>query len=267
MCGIFGFVVDNSTGFGNTSRNVGDLLSDALDTLAIESQSRGSDASGVAVVTKDFDIGMLKMPMKASEFVKTSEYSEFKEKYLSDKTRILIGHTRAETKGTYRNNFNNHPIHSGNVIGVHNGVIMNDEDLWKNPGDVKQRRGTVDSEVIFHLVDLLTKQADDEIEKGIYRTSVRLNGSFACACFHMQKPKYLWLFTKGNPIFTYLPEALGFRMFASEISIVKKALESVTLGVVINRIYRVRNSSGLRIDASTGKVKEIPLHTKSSIML
>jgi hypothetical protein len=80
--------------------------------------------------------------------------------------------------------------------------------------------------------------------------------------FHMQKPKYLWLFAKANPIFTYLPEALGIRVFASELAILKKALMAANLGTVTERIHRVRNNSGLRIDAKTGKVKRIALHTK-----
>ena len=49
---------------------------------------------------------------------------------------------------------NNHPIRHGAVVGIHNGIIVNDEELLDRHGfDRAAPEMTVDSEAIFALVD------------------------------------------------------------------------------------------------------------------
>lgn len=259
MCGILGFVVDNAVGFG--TRDVTETLSLVLDKLIAESTSRGSHSAGVAAVTKDLNVGMLKKPIAGRLFVKDVAYKEWKKEFIHDKTRIVIGHTRAQTKGTYEDNFNNHPIHSGLTIGVHNGIIQNDEILWRQDGDPLRRKGEVDSEVIFHLIDQFAREGEYNITDAIYEASVRLSGSFACAMFHLKKPKYLWLFQKGNSIYVYNTESMGFKIFASDERFIKDALEAIGMGLIAERLMKISFANGLRIDANSGKIKKIALNT------
>lgn len=260
MCGILGLVIDNAVGFG--TKDVSETLSSVLDTLIAESTSRGSHSAGVAAVTKDFKAGMLKKPMAGRLFVKDEGYKEWKKEFIHDKTRIVIGHTRAQTKGTYENNFNNHPIHSGHTIGVHNGIISNDEYLWRQAGDPLRRKGEVDSEVIFHLIDQFAREGEYNIADAIFEASTRLTGSFACAMFHLKKPKYLWLFQKGNSVYVYNTESMGFKIFASDERFIRDALEAVGMGLIVERLMKINYGFGLRIDANSGKVKRIALNRK-----
>lgn len=59
-----------------------------------------------------------------------------------------IVHTRYATKGVATKNANNHPIDVQGMIGVHNGHISNDDELFKVV-DGYTRRGEVDSEAAF----------------------------------------------------------------------------------------------------------------------
>jgi glucosamine 6-phosphate synthetase-like amidotransferase/phosphosugar isomerase protein len=64
-----------------------------------------------------------------------------------------ILHVRDFTKGHPDIEVNNHPIRHGAVVGVHNGVIANDDDLLARHGIGRSHEHmTVDSEVIFALM-------------------------------------------------------------------------------------------------------------------
>ena len=61
---------------------------------------------------------------------------------------------RDYTKGHPTIEGNNHPIRHGAVVGVHNGIILNDEELFEQHGSTRaQPEMTVDSEAIFALVE------------------------------------------------------------------------------------------------------------------
>ena len=61
---------------------------------------------------------------------------------------------RDYTKGHPRITANNHPVRHGAVKGVHNGIILNDEEIFARYGFERQEpEMTVDSEAIFALVN------------------------------------------------------------------------------------------------------------------
>ncbi len=63
-------------------------------------------------------------------------------------------HVRDYTKGHPTIESNNHPIRHGAVVGVHNGIILNDEELFAEHGLTRAHPDmTVDSEAIFALVE------------------------------------------------------------------------------------------------------------------
>lgn len=67
-------------------------------------------------------------------------------------TTWLCGHVRYATFGNPQNNKNNHPLSHGNIMGVHNGTLVNHDDILKVTGrdDVETE---VDSEAIFAAVN------------------------------------------------------------------------------------------------------------------
>ena len=66
-------------------------------------------------------------------------------------TELLV-HVRDYTKGHPSVPANNHPVRHGPVVGIHNGIIVNDDELLApHPCARAEPRMTVDSEAIFAL--------------------------------------------------------------------------------------------------------------------
>jgi glucosamine 6-phosphate synthetase-like amidotransferase/phosphosugar isomerase protein len=66
----------------------------------------------------------------------------------------VLVHVRDYTKGHPTIAANNHPIRHGAVVGVHNGIITNDDELLAARGIERAAPGmTVDSEAIFALAE------------------------------------------------------------------------------------------------------------------
>ncbi|MFN2470075.1 MAG: hypothetical protein ABR583_03625 [Gaiellaceae bacterium] len=73
---------------------------------------------------------------------------------LPDDTLQLLVHVRDYTKGHPRIEANNHPVRHGAVVGVHNGIILNDDELFSRLGwERAHPEMTVDSEAIFALAE------------------------------------------------------------------------------------------------------------------
>ena len=66
----------------------------------------------------------------------------------------MLVHVRDYTKGHPRIEANNHPIRHGTVVGIHNGIIVNDEEIFARYGFGREHPDmTVDSEAIFALAE------------------------------------------------------------------------------------------------------------------
>jgi glucosamine 6-phosphate synthetase-like amidotransferase/phosphosugar isomerase protein len=87
-------------------------------------------------------------------------------------TEVLV-HVRDYTKGHPSIPANNHPVRHGPVVGIHNGIILNDDELLAPHSCARcEPRMTVDSEAIFCLA------AHSENDP---RALEELDGSFATA--------------------------------------------------------------------------------------
>ena len=102
----------------------------------------------------------------------------------ADGTELLV-HVRDYTKGHPSIEANNHPIRHGAVVGVHNGIIANDDALFADHGWQRAEPGmTVDSEAIFALAE----EADNRAE-----ALEELYGAMATAWFDERRPGILYL--------------------------------------------------------------------------
>jgi glucosamine 6-phosphate synthetase-like amidotransferase/phosphosugar isomerase protein len=130
-----------------------------------------------------------------------------------DATQALI-HVRDYTKGHPRIEANNHPVRHDSVTGVHNGIILNDEEIFAAHGFQRQEpQMTVDTEAIFALVDELGpgKEAMEE-----------LRGSMAAAWLDEREPDTIYIARGvGRPL--WLGQGKHEAFFAST----KHALEVV----------------------------------------
>jgi glucosamine 6-phosphate synthetase-like amidotransferase/phosphosugar isomerase protein len=137
MCGIAGYSVSAESPVDRT------LAAQALFAAIAE---RGSDAVGYAYRAPAASIAVHKQRTGASELLEAVAIPD-------DATEALL-HVRDYTKGHPSLAANNHPIRHGAVVGVHNGVIANDEEIFSRHGFQRAEPGmTVDSEAIFALVE------------------------------------------------------------------------------------------------------------------
>jgi glucosamine 6-phosphate synthetase-like amidotransferase/phosphosugar isomerase protein len=136
MCGIAGY------SFGSGSKMSRTFAAQALLAGIAE---RGADAVGYAHRTPD-RLEVHKQQTGASALLDTVVVP-------ADAAQVLV-HVRDFTKGHPTIPANNHPIRHGHVTGVHNGIIVNDEELFARHRLTRaEPEMTVDSEAIFALVD------------------------------------------------------------------------------------------------------------------
>src|SRR5881392_2926110 len=135
MCGIAGYSVSSDSRLDRTV---------AARALLAGIAERGADAVGYAYRTTTPDVVLHKQQSGASALVDRILIP-------SDTSQLLL-HVRDYTKGHPSLDANNHPIRHGSVVGIHNGIIVNDDHLFARHGIQRaDAEMTVDSEIIFAL--------------------------------------------------------------------------------------------------------------------
>ena len=138
MCGIAGFSIDPESSVDRTL---------AAQALLAGIAERGADAVGYAHRGRSGPTQVTKLRGGASALLDELSVP-------ADTSQALI-HVRDFTKGHPDIAANNHPIRHGAVVGVHNGIVTNDDELLARYGiDRAEPQMTVDSEAIFALVEL-----------------------------------------------------------------------------------------------------------------
>ena len=137
MCGIAGY------SFSAESRVDRTLAAQALLAGIAE---RGADAVGYA------HRGVL--PAVAVHKQQTGASALLDAVAIPDAATQVLVHVRDYTKGHPTILANNHPIRHGSVVGIHNGIIENDEEIFaRYRFERAEPRMTVDSEAIFALAE------------------------------------------------------------------------------------------------------------------
>jgi glutamine phosphoribosylpyrophosphate amidotransferase len=134
--------------------------------------------------------------------------------------QVLV-HVRDYTKGHPSIPANNHPVRHGPVVGIHNGIIVNDDEILCDFDCARaEPRMTVDSEAILALA---------AHSRGDARAFERLRGAMATAWFDERAPNVLYL-ARGAHRPLWLGRSRREVVFAST----KRALE------VLERYARIR---------------------------
>ena len=137
MCGIAGYSLSPRSSVGRTL---------AAQALLAGIAERGADAVGYASRAPGEPVRVTKLRGGASALLD--------ELALAPETREALVHVRDYTKGHPEIAANNHPVRHGTVVGVHNGIIENDDDVLAEYAIARQEPDmTVDSEAIFALME------------------------------------------------------------------------------------------------------------------
>jgi glucosamine 6-phosphate synthetase-like amidotransferase/phosphosugar isomerase protein len=137
MCGIAGYSLSPESSVKRTL---------AAQALLAGIAERGADAVGYAHRGSSASVTVHKRRSGASELLDEVHVP-------SASTQVLV-HVRDYTKGHPTIDANNHPIRHGSVVGIHNGIIVNDEEIFARYGFERAHPDmTVDSEAIFALAE------------------------------------------------------------------------------------------------------------------
>ena len=217
MCGINGILISP----GRTPaqlRRIRELFTANL----LANEPLGREATGIALLNRDSGIQVHKAPLTASRFIHSPGYLRVLDS-LSEKTTILLGHTREPTKGTPRKNVNNHPIVRGDIIGVHNGAITNDDLIFAQQVKDGDRVGSVDSEAIIALLDGIAADMDHPgYSDRLYRVSREVIGSYAILYVNPALPYSVFLLKYKNPVSVHWSGELGALFFSSRYLFLRK---------------------------------------------
>ena len=168
MCGIAGYSLARSSRLDRTL---------AAQALLASIAERGADAVGYAHRAEHDRIVVHKQRSGASALLDQISIPQ-------DATEVLV-HVRDYTKGHPTVPANNHPIRHGAVVGIHNGIIVNDDELLADHDCARAEPGMiVDSEAIFALA--AHSKADP-------RALEALRGSMATAWLDEREPSSLYL--------------------------------------------------------------------------
>lgn len=183
MCGITGY---------NGNEQAAPILLHGLEKL----EYRGYDSAGLAV----------RLDSQPVEIVK----AKGRLKVLAEKTddgkalnsNCGIGHTRWATHGEpSETNAHPHCSDDHNVIGVHNGIIENYQEIKTKLG----RHGytfqsTTDTEIAIKLVDYYLKKYNEGPVDAIARAMIRMRGTYALAFMCKDYPGEIYAARKDAPM-------------------------------------------------------------------
>ena len=215
MCGIAGYSLEPSAGIARTL---------AAQALLAGIAERGADAVGYAYRAPGAEAVVHKRRSGASALLGELEVPQ-------DASEVLV-HVRDYTKGHPTIEANNHPIRHGDVIGVHNGIVVNDEEIFARHGFERDRpEMSVDSEAIFALAESLGSRG---------ATLEELRGSMAAAWVHADEPgvvfvargvgRPLWVGTSPEGVFfASTKHALEVCEYFMRLPLRKRELDEGTL--------------------------------------
>jgi glucosamine 6-phosphate synthetase-like amidotransferase/phosphosugar isomerase protein len=189
LCGIAGYSLSGGSRVEQTL---------ATQVLLAAISERGSDAVGYAYRSSGRHVAVHKQRGGATALLDRLEVPR-------DARQVLV-HVRDYTKGHPSLTANNHPIRHGAVVGIHNGIITNDEEILAAHRFERAEPGmTVDSEAIFALADEANSRPSALEE---------LHGSMAAAWLDERDEQTLHLARGiGRPL--WIGESAGELFFAS----------------------------------------------------
>lgn len=208
MCCLFGMIDVNNNFTGREKSNM-------LSILAVTSEERGTDATGIAYNING-KLHIYKRPCPAHK-MKMS---------VPNSANVIMGHTRMTTQGSEKKNFNNHPF-LGNVNNesfafAHNGILYNDKILRKN---LKLPYSKIETDS-YVAVQIIEKKKALNFESLKYMAE-QVAGSFVFTALNHKNDLYI---VRGDNPFClcYFPETKLY-LYASTENILVDAIKKMKL--------------------------------------
>lgn len=183
MCGIVGYV---------GSKQAAPILLESLAKL----EYRGYDSAGLAVRDGDKDFVIVKAKGRLSRLARKTDGGN------AIPGTCGIGHTRWATHGEpSETNAHPHMSDDGNVVGVHNGIIENYQELKaKLLRHSYKFYSDTDTEVAIKLIDYYYKKYEHTPVDAINHAMVRIRGTYAFALMFKSYPGEIYVARKDAPM-------------------------------------------------------------------
>jgi len=252
MCGIFGLITNDKSNLSNKQIKI------IIRDLYILSESRGKEASGIAVISNNTII-IGKQPQTASRFITSTNYREITQNIQSP--IVVIGQTRLATSGCLENNKNNQPVIKDGLVGVHNGIVVNVDKLWISHPELKPEYG-VDTEIILALLNKFINK-DNSISQATAKTFALIQGTASIAILINNSLNTLLATNNGS---LYISRGDNDLIFASERYILEKLISthfntnrlySITR-LPANHGFLINHQSLESVTFSTSRPKSVP---------
>lgn len=199
MCGIVGY---------NGNQQAAPILLKGLEKL----EYRGYDSAGLSVRNGTSDTEIVKAKGRLKALAEKTDDGK------AMKGTIGIGHTRWATHGeTSEKNAHPHCSDDHNVIGVHNGIIENYQELKEK----LLRHGytfysQTDTEVAVKLIDYYEKKYNQGPLYSLTHAMQRIRGSYALAVMFKNYPDTIYAARKDSPMVIGIAEGASY--LASDVT-------------------------------------------------
>ena len=230
MCGIFGVIIKDNSNLSSA------FIKSAVNTVATVSLARGKDSSGIVFKNNNSsELSLFKGDIPITSLLKNKELCSELDKNIFDSRKgnvfQAIGHARLVTNGSQLKAENNQPVIKDGIIGIHNGIIVNDKLLWEQNSDLK-RNYEIDTEV---LLSLIKKELNNnqKLPNAIINSLNKIEGTVSSALLFDDRNE-LALFTNNGSLYYILNK--DFLIFASEEYFLKQVLKKIKLNLQIKHI-------------------------------
>ena len=199
MCGIVGY---------NGNQQAAPILLKGLEKL----EYRGYDSAGLSVRNGTSDTEIVKAKGRLKALAEKTDDGK------AMKGTIGIGHTRWATHGELsEKNAHPHCSDDHNVIGVHNGIIENYQELKEK----LLRHGytfysQTDTEVAVKLIDYYEKKYNQGPLYSLTHAMQRIRGSYALAVMFKNYPDTIYAARKDSPMVIGIAEGASY--LASDVT-------------------------------------------------
>ncbi|MBD5551444.1 MAG: hypothetical protein HDQ96_09740 [Lachnospiraceae bacterium] len=255
MCGIWGV---SDTGASLDRR----LLLKIIKELMILSETRGKDASGIAVM-HDGELNVLRKAMSSHELLNELHFVKYAEKNIlntGSKNIWVTGHSRLVTNGTQYNPNNNQPIAKKHIALVHNGIIVNENKLWENMPDASKDY-EVDSEAILETFNHKLSRCGN-VEMAIRETYHDLKG-MSSTIMLVQKGHYMIATSNNGSLYYVRSKDEKLVIFASESLMLEKLISEIQVlrdMISTNPIRQLKSGESIIIsDRYNSEIKDIEI--------
>lgn len=253
MCGIFGWIVGSNANVSNAAFRKG------VEELLMLSETRGKEASGVCYVNPD-EVKVYKRCVRARKLMHAREFRDVFNSAMAETGHMIMGHARMVTNGSQDSEKNNQPVIRNDLICIHNGIIVNDVQIWEDNPDMT-RHAEVDTEVFLALMEKYNYQ--NNLLGAFEKCIDKIKGSLSIALVD-RTSNYVLLYTNIGSLYVVRSKEKNMILFASEKYILEQTIKRAKLGkwFKIGSIRQIPPKKGVLVDIGTCEVMALRMKGK-----